>query len=211
MAEKFFFEKQETRFLKDTVYKTMVDAIKSGKLGPGTRLLETDLAEQMGISRGPIRQALKRLMQDGYIYQHPGVGLIVTDLKPEERDRVFVPIRRIIECYAAVCAAKTFTEEDYAAASALIAKIAAACAEGNLSEMTAYDFDFHNYIVSRCASMMLMSIWESVAARIKLRIMEWTATLSSLDNVVSEHEEQLDAIRSGDEARIERVFSKYIF
>lgn len=64
---------------------------------------------------------------------------------------------------------------------------------------------------SPCASMMLVSIWESVSARVKLRIKEWSKTIIDFDNVISEHEEQLEAIKSGDEARINEVFSKYIY
>lgn len=59
--------------------------------------------------------------------------------------------------------------------------------------------------------MMLVSIWESVSARVKLRIKEWSKTIIDFDNVISEHEEQLEAIKSGDEARINEVFSKYIY
>lgn len=211
MPGNFTFAKQETKHLKDMVYESMLAAIKNGDLVPGTRLLETELASEMGVSRAPVRQALHRLTEAGYIYQHPGVGLIVTDLKPEEREGVFVPIRRIIECYAAVCASKSFTSEDYAAAEGLIANISAACEKRDVAELNVCDFQFHNFIVSRCASMMLVSIWESVSARVKLRIKEWSQTIIDFDKVVSEHEEQLEAIKSGDEARINEVFSKYIY
>lgn len=211
MPENFVFEKQKTKHLKDVVYESMLEAIESGKLPPGTRLTEMELAQEMEISRGPVRQALKRLIIDGYVYQHPGIGLIVTDMNEEEREAVFVPIRRTIECYAASCAAKSFTADDYAVAESLLANLSAACEKKDIAEICACDYQFHNFIVSRCASMMLLSIWESVSARIKIRIHEWSMSLSDFNDVVSEHEEQLAAIRCGDEALIQQIFQKYIF
>lgn len=211
MPENYTFARQEARYLKDTVYEAILTAIEQGQLPPGTRLLETELAEEMGVSRGPVRHALKRLLEDGYIYHHPGEGLIITDLKSEEREKVFVPIRRIIECYAASCASKSFTDEDYDMAESLIADIAAACQKESVGELSTCDFKFHNFIVSKCASKLLVSIWESVAARVKLRIREWGTSLSDFNDVVAEHEEQLNAIRSGDEELICQVFSKYIY
>lgn len=207
----FVFSKKTTRYLKDAVYEDIKKAIEDGQLPAGSRLLEADIAQQMGISRGPVRQALKVLLQEGFLYSHPSKGIVVAERNLEEREQVFVPIRKVIECYAANQASKSFTEEDYTNLEGIIDSIRRACEENDFEEIMAKDFSFHNYIISHCASMMLVSIWETITAQVNARILAWGMELESFEGIAEEHAEQLAAIRSGDEQRIDETISKYIY
>ena len=113
MSEAFTFSKTPKQSLKNLAYESIKTAIVKGDLPPGQRLLETEIASQMGISRGPVREAIRQLDQDGLPYSHPHRGTVVLEMDPEETEKVFVPTRRIIEEYVAEKASFKLDDEDY--------------------------------------------------------------------------------------------------
>ena len=70
MSEAFTFSKTPKQSLKNLAYESIKTAIVKGDLPPGQRLLETEIASQMGISRGPVREAIRQLDQEGLTYSH---------------------------------------------------------------------------------------------------------------------------------------------
>lgn len=91
--------------LSERAYKHLHKAIQSGTLKPGTRLRELDLTEWLGISRTPIREALKRLESDGLIINEPNQGLVVTKLDLRMISEIY-EIREVLEGTAAAYAAR---------------------------------------------------------------------------------------------------------
>jgi DNA-binding GntR family transcriptional regulator len=91
--------------LSESAYKQIHKAIQSGSLKPGTRLRELELTDWLGISRTPIREALKRLENDGLIFNEPNQGLVVTRLDSRMISEIY-EIREVLEGTAAAFAAK---------------------------------------------------------------------------------------------------------
>ncbi len=211
MSDHFIFSKQKTKYLKDIVYENIKNAILENQLPAGTRLLEVEIANQMGISRGPVRNALKTLQNEGFIYTHSNKGIIVAERNLEERNLVFVPIRRIIECHSAIQAAINFTQDDYDQLQEIIDSLKNVCEKKDLEAMAHYDFAFHDYIVSNSTSTLIISIWHTIIAQVNARIKTWSMELNNFDEIVNEHVEQLEAIKSGDKDLINETFSKYIY
>lgn len=98
---------------REQTYKAMRDAIQSGKLKPGTRLREIELAERLGISRTPIREALSRLQSDGLVINEPNRGMIVTVLDRRMVSELYV-MRQVLEGTAAALAARHASDEEIA-------------------------------------------------------------------------------------------------
>lgn len=98
---------------REQTYKALRDAIQSGKLKPGTRLREIDLAERLGISRTPIREALSRLQSDGLVVNEPNRGMIVTVLDRRMVSELYV-MRQVLEGTAAGLAARHASDEEIA-------------------------------------------------------------------------------------------------
>jgi DNA-binding GntR family transcriptional regulator len=94
-------------------YHTIRDAIRDGTYQPGTQLREEQLAAEIGVSRTPIRDALRRLLADGLVETRRNYGTFVTDLTPAELLEVF-EIRALLEGYAARKAAEQITDEEVA-------------------------------------------------------------------------------------------------
>ena len=123
MPESFTFSKAPKQSLKNIAYESIKTAIVKGDLQPGTRLLEADIAAQMGISRGPVREAIRQLDQEGLTYSHPHRGTVVLEMNKEETEKVFVPTRRLIESFVAENAYQILTKKDYENLESIISQM----------------------------------------------------------------------------------------
>ena len=207
----FAFKKKTVKSLKDIAYETIKDAILAGDLNPGDRLIESDIARQMGISRGPIREAFQHLEKDGLLLSFPYKETVVAELSRQEADEVYVPIRRIVEQYACSRAPEKLTEEDYAHLTELIHDIEEGCKTQDLVSITRLDSEFHQYIITKCASQTLVSIWESLSTQIYAHILGQNNYKDKLDHVAQEHYDLLDAIRSGSRETIAALLEEHIY
>ena len=163
-------KREQVKSLRDVAYEAMKEAILSGDIAPGEKLTETDLSNQLSISRGPIREALRQLERDGLVQSQPYKGTVVAEFHTEEADQVYMPIRRMIENYACCQAAIIFEPRDYEILEEYIEKMETHVAQQDLKGMSQTDADFHRYIVTKCTSRVLISIWESLAAHFYGRI-----------------------------------------
>ena len=195
--------KHKVRTLKDIAYDAISKNILSGDIPIGTRLKETELSEHLGISRGPIREALDLLEQDGFIYSIPNKGAIVAELISPEVDEVYIPIRRIVERYTLIKSPEILTEHHFEYLNSLIDSLAESYKNGDMEAVTKYDYEFHRYIISKCASPTLKSIWYSLSARITRRIFSQTQVTELAANVVQQHRDLLDSIKNNDQARLD--------
>lgn len=89
----------------DEVYKTLIDAISAGKLAPGERITQEDLAEKLNVSRSPVLQALRLLKKDGLLEEAPGRGLVVAKLDPIRIGHLY-QVRGALDALAARLAAE---------------------------------------------------------------------------------------------------------
>jgi len=93
----------------DEVYKTLLDAISAGKLAPGERITQEDLAERLNVSRSPVLQALRLLKKDGLLEEAPGRGLVVAKLDPVRIGHLY-QVRGALDALAARLAATRQTK-----------------------------------------------------------------------------------------------------
>ncbi|MPZ89730.1 MAG: GntR family transcriptional regulator, partial [Nitriliruptorales bacterium] len=96
--------------LREQVYSTLEELILDGRLQPGQRLVETELASQLGVSRGPVREALQLLARDGWLDVHPRQGTYVRELLWQELENYFW-VRSLLEVEAARLAARRVRED----------------------------------------------------------------------------------------------------
>ena len=97
----------------DSAYDVLRARILSGELTPGERLIEQSLAKDLGISRTPVREAIRRLLHEGFVEKGKGYSTRVTSFYEEELTQLF-EIRRRLECYAAGRAARMATDKEVA-------------------------------------------------------------------------------------------------
>jgi len=109
----------EYRTLQDIVTDRLRDLILGGHLGPGDRLQHDDLARQFGVSRMPVREALRVLQSEGLVELRPHRGAVVVDLWPKDVAEIF-EIRAMLEARAAELAAPHLTDETLAQMGAFL-------------------------------------------------------------------------------------------
>lgn len=194
--------KQKVRTLKDIAYDAISKNIISGDIPVGTRLIETALSKQLGISRGPVREALALLEQDGFITSTPNKGAVVTELSSPEVDEVFIPIRTILERFTFLKALEILGQSDFEQLEKTIEGMDRAYRDKDMKAVTKFDYEFHRYVISRCASSTLKSIWYSLTARITRRIYSQTQVNELAENVVKQHRDLLDSIKTSNRIKL---------
>ena len=211
MAEAFTFSKTPKQSLKNLAYESIKTASVKGDLPPGERLLETEIASQMGISRGPVREAIRQLDQEGLTYSHPHRGTIVLEMDSEETEKVFVPTRRIIEGYVAPNAYLSLKDEDYSYLEDLINQMESANEKDNFYQLTDLDMRFHSYIIERAASPTICALWNNIKTRIHSRLLFQGIVKDSLNIVANEHREYLNCIRNHDVEKMKLHLQSHIY
>lgn len=211
MPESFTFSKAPKQSLKNIAYESIKTAIVKGDLQPGTRLLEADIAAQMGISRGPVREAIRQLDQEGLTYSHPHRGTVVLEMNKEETEKVFVPTRRLIETFIAENAYQILTKEDYENLESIISQMEYAYEADNLYNLTDLDMKFHTYLVEHTASPTICALWNNITARIHSRLLLQGIVKESLHVVANEHREYLEYIRTHNIEKIIQHLNTHIY
>ncbi|AHV98937.1 GntR family transcriptional regulator [Paenibacillus sabinae] len=208
--ENFQFKKNDTVSLRQFVYQEIREAIIKGHLEPGARIREMEISKQMNVSRGPIREAIRILEQEGLVISHPYRETVVVDLSEEEVIHLLVPTRRNFELFAAQKAASVLTADDFAYLDNIILNMQEASDQDDLDRLSNLDLKFHERIVEQCVSPAMFRIWNSISGKLHARFLIQGYSHSSLQTVVEEHREMLQLIRSGDKERIEQHLQTHI-
>lgn len=177
-------------------------AIVSGRLRPGDRLKETELSEQLGISRAPVREALRQLEHEGLVISLPYRATEVLGISQEEIAEVLVPIRLTLETFAFRRALDLLTAEDFGALEELVQTMRQAADSGDLTALAEADVRFHELVIERSGQQHCLQIWRSIQPRVRAYFRRDAPIHSRLDEIADEHEELLAVLRDGDEAEV---------
>ena len=167
--------------LAQQVRDAILAEITAGRLAPGSRLVQEQVAQQLGVSRQPVQQALLLLRQQGVLRDAPGRGLEVTPMDPDEVQHMY-EIRAVVEGLAARRAAETGAERAARQGPALIDAGRNAVAAGSVPKMVAADMKFHEFIYSLSGNPMVAPLMAP----------HWTATQRVMGEVLVSDEEPRD-------------------
>jgi DNA-binding GntR family transcriptional regulator len=173
-------------------------SIIDGTLAPGSQLNEVELANSFGVSRGPVREALQRLIQEGLLRSEPHRGVFVPVMADEDIDDVYLArealetaaVRRIIQLGGAASA--------YKALDARVEGMRKAAAAGNWRVLADSDLDFHAELVSAASSPRLQRMFTTVLSETRLCLGALTGTYAGREDLVEEHERIAERIRDED-------------
>lgn len=186
------------RSLRELVTCAIREAIVYGELPPGTRLREDDLAEELEMSRGPVREALRQLEQEGLISSFPYRETVVAEISTEEVLEVLSPVRATLEQFALRSAFATFTQAQFDSFAGVVDEMAAAAASQSLARVVELDLAFHRLLVAGPGRFHTMQLWDLIAPRIRVVFFRMGPEHGSLDPIVEQHRELLEVFRGGD-------------
>jgi DNA-binding GntR family transcriptional regulator len=199
----------EARLLHEDVVDKLRDLIVQGKLSAGTKLKERVLCEQLGISRTPLREALKYLASEGLVELLPNRGAIVTPLRAEHIQQTFV-VLAALEALAGELACRNASEEAIREIRALHFQMLAHHARGELAEYFRCNQDIHMKIVEAGGNEPLAQLYRGLNAH--ARRARYMANLSQerWDKAVHEHEEILKALTVRDAPRLQQLLREHL-
>lgn len=183
---------------RQVVAETLRQAIISGVLQPGQRLTESALAEQLGTSRAPVREALRQLEQEGLVVSHAYRGTEVLGVSQDEIDNVLVPVRMTLEQFAFEKAMPRLSDEDYAHLESLVSSMDDAARHRDLQELADFDVRFHEFIMQRSEQPHCVQIWRSIQPRVRAYFHRDAAFYRDASSVARQHRRLLLALRSND-------------
>jgi DNA-binding GntR family transcriptional regulator len=182
------------RTIREQIADQLRREVLSGQLKSGDSLREQKLAERFGVSRGPIRDALLQLTQEGLLVSQPNVGVKVGHVPSEAIRSLIIILRRHIEHYALERIFATITPADIRHWEEILERLKAACQRGDMAALVEHDMTFHRSIIERADDADLMAVWLPIVLRMRLIYSRHT----DLMQCHAEHERVLEAIRRGD-------------
>lgn len=194
----------ERRVLRHEVLLGLRNGILAGDIAPGTHLLEVPLASELGVSRGPVREALRQLEQEGLVEFFPHRGAVVVGVAEAEVETIY-GIRALLEGRAFARACRIVTNEDLDALAETVDRMIEASEAGEMAAVTEHDLAFHGRVVELSGFQYLRRLWTSIDGVVRSRTYRMAERPELTDPAEArawligpsiEHRELVDALRS---------------
>lgn len=189
---------------KDQVIDHIYQLILADQLKPGDRLKESLLALEMGISRAPIREALKELMALGIIDYKPQIGNFLPVMTPKQIIDSYTT-RGVLEAYAVMSACERFTPDDLLRLDHYVADMGMAARGGEHKQVVEIGGEFHDFLVASCDNQQLMEYSNRLSLKLHVLFYKHWEMLYRPDEIEERHQAIVDSIKSQDRVRIEQV------
>ncbi|MYW66418.1 FCD domain-containing protein [Streptomyces sp. SID8379] len=186
--------------VRERVLGTLRQDVIGGRLRPGDRLVERELAERFGVSRVPVREAVRALVAEGFVTFETPRRAVVRTLTRTDVAELF-ELREALEVYAAGLAAGRATREELVRPAELLDRAAEATRENDAETLTDVNSRFHDQLLALSGNALLVTVMQPVAGRLRWltrRNEEWPQQLA-------EHRELYDAVAAGDAERARAV------
>jgi DNA-binding GntR family transcriptional regulator len=191
------------------VVEILRSAIIMGGYEPGERLIEATLSTELGTSRGPVREALKQLENEGLVMSFPYRGAVVLGVSDEEVQEVLIPIRLTLERYSFLHALDRMTEDDFAELGKQVWLMEQAAAAGDLVRHVEADLRFHEVVISASGQTHTVQIWRTIWPRIRAYFFRYGRG-RDLAAMVDEHRDLLAALQSRDRDQMLAQLERHI-
>jgi DNA-binding GntR family transcriptional regulator len=189
------------RTLGDTVVRSLREAIYSRQLPGGTRLIDSELAEQLEVSRSTVRDALRALTHEGLIVSHPHRGYFVAELQPGQVLEL-LEMRALLESRAAADSVRYLNEDDFARLEDIANQFAHVDYAAEVAHVRDLDLEFHKVVTHRCDKPILLELWASLNSRLYM-LEVLCADILKIDaaDCALRHRDYIEALRTGIPAR----------
>lgn len=189
------------------VTRRLREAILSGRLRDGERVVERDLAASFDVSRGPVRDALRRLAEEGLVVSEPRRGTTVASLTPQDGEEI-VAIRGAIEPLAV-----RYLVQDagnFESLHEILGELRVACERRDWPQVVLQDFALHRQLYVLCGRRRLLRMWESINAPMLHLFRMNLGLYHTIDQVHANHAKLVDDLCSGDPVLADNAIREHI-
>jgi DNA-binding GntR family transcriptional regulator len=191
------------------VVEALREAITTGKLEDGERLIEDKIARELKTSRGPVREALRQLEHEGFVVSYPYRGAVVLGVSDEEVQQVLIPVRLTLEKFSIPKAIERMDDADFAELAKEVWVMGEAARTNDLSKSVDADMRFHELMLERSGQPHAAQVWRSIAPRIRAYFFRY-GRQGNLKRIASEHRDLLEALQTRDSGMIARALEQHI-
>jgi DNA-binding GntR family transcriptional regulator len=195
--------------LVEQVHDALLGEITSGQLAPGERIIQEQIARELGVSRQPVQQALVLLRKQGLLVDAPGRGLIVAPLDADQVEHMYA-VRAVLEGLASRLAAERNAERAAKQGPALIEAGRKAVQSGSVPKMAAADLRFHEFIHGLSGNPLVSPTLAGHLTAMQRVMAEVLAKDETPRDIWDQHEAILEAIASGDGGLAEALARQHI-
>ena len=203
------FTRQKRATLTDQALKEIRDAIRSGKLKPGERLVEMQLAKEMQISRFPIREALRYLEKEGLVETKPFKGSQVAQFTEKDMEELY-SLRSSLEELAVRILIENLDEKKIKELETIVQSMRKASLNGKLDQMISEDLRFHQTICELSGHRKLLEIWRTLESQLQVFLTIEKDFFETAYQYVSTHDPIMQAIKHRDINRAEKAIREHL-
>jgi DNA-binding GntR family transcriptional regulator len=195
--------------LRDVIFNTLREAIITGELKPGERLMEVQLAEKMGVSRTPVREAIRKLELEGWVSMIARKGAQVAGLSIKDIMDV-LEVRASLDGLATALSAARISEDELKELNNIYMQFTNHMEKENLAGQIKKDVEFHEIIYRSSRNDKLMQIISNLREQVQRFRVIYLKDYSSQQGLVKEHLDIIEAISARDQDRAYKVAQKHI-
>ena len=198
------------KLLSENVVGAIRKAIFDGELELGQRLVETELAEQLGVSRGPIREALRQLANEGLVVINVHRGTFVAKPTADDVKEIYT-LREVLETLALRRVTESVTDEEIQSLEEKAESFRAASRQKKVNELVGLNMELHGRLFQLARHNRLSQIWFTLESQLQLcSQIEFDRTQEDLARPVEEHDKIIKAIKNRDAETACRLMSEHI-
>lgn len=203
------FDLQNHRPLREIVYEELKREILVGEIAPGTRMMEIELADEMGVSRTPVREAIRKLEKEGLVTIEPRKGAYASDVSIKDMVDV-LEVREDLEAMAAAMAAQKVNEDEKQALIEATLEYKEAVESERTEDIIRCDEKFHQLIVNCSGNKTLVQLFSQVQElALRFRYLYYD-DFSRYERMPMEHREIEEAILSGDYEKAREAAGEHV-
>ncbi len=200
---------QNYKPLREIVFESIREAIIEGRLKPGERVMEIQLAEKLGVSRTPVREAIRKLELEGLLIMEPRKGAYVADVSLKDIVEV-LEVRASLEGLAASLAARRASEEEIEVLRVKAAEFKECIEKNDVQGMINKDTEFHEAILHAAKNKKLTSIIEGLREQVQRFRVTYFTEYNMTTYLANEHKNVLDAIESRDPEKASEYAEQHV-
>lgn len=193
MQQSFHINADEFLPLRDVVFNTLRQAILTGELKPGERLMEIHLADRLGVSRTPIREAIRKLELEGLVTMIPRRGAEVAQITEKSMNDV-LEVRRAVDALCVELACERITAEELAALKEACDAFEKSVETGDLKQIAQADVELHDIIVEATENQRLIQLVHNLSEQMYRYRFEYIKDFSQHQRLIEEHRIIYDSI-----------------
>jgi DNA-binding GntR family transcriptional regulator len=195
--------------LRDHVATNIRQAIEAGALKPGDRLVEAEIAAQMGISRAPVREAIRLLEQEGFVTSTPRKGTFVVKLERQDIEEIY-SLRSVLESLAVKLALPRLTPLEINELESLVNDMRQAADARDTPRLVETDLAFHQRLVCLSGHNRLLQDWLRMSTQLRLFFAMKNQLYENPRDVAESHQPVLDALRARNLEAAQQALTEHI-